>query len=116
MKNLFRVGIVVASVILLAGCGEDPGSTARAFTENLSKGKITEAKEYSTEQTGMLLDMASSMGSLPVDPDFEFIFVSQTIEGNNATVKFKEKEDGKVEEIELIRVDGEWKVHIKKDW
>lgn len=73
MKKAIAPLIVILLALMLAGCGPSPKSTARSFTENLAHGKIDEAKKYATDQTGQFLDMASSMGALPIDPNFEFI-------------------------------------------
>jgi hypothetical protein len=115
MKKLGTVLAVLMSVALVAGCGKSPKDTAKAFTENLSKGKISESKKYATEQTGQLLDMASSMGVIPVEPNFRFILVEQVIDGNKAVVKYRETPDGEVESMDLVKIDGKWKVHMKKD-
>ena len=88
--------------------------TAQRFFENLGEGKIAEAKKSGTEQTGQFIDMAVSVGDIPFESDVKFIFVSQTIDGNKAVVRYQEKEGGKVETMDLVKVDGQWKVHLKK--
>lgn len=115
MNKLTTVFAVAMSVVLVTGCGKSPKNTVKAFTENLAKGKISESKKYATEQTGKLLDMASSMDSIPIEPNFQFILVEQSIDGNKAVVRYKEKPDGDVESMDLVKIDGEWKVYVNKD-
>ena len=81
----------------------------------MSQGKISESKKYATEQTGQFLDMAASMGVVPVEPNFRFILVDQSIDGNKAVVRYKEEQDGDIETIDLVKIDGKWKVHMNKD-
>jgi hypothetical protein len=114
MKKATVLIVTLLTVILLTGCGQSPKSTAKAFTENLASGKVAEAKKYATEQTGQMLDFASSMGALPIEPNFQFIYVEESVDGNKATVKFKETKDGKVHDLDLVKVDDQWKVHMKK--
>jgi hypothetical protein len=112
MKKTTTFVVTLVMAILLAGCGQSPKSTAKSFAENLAHGKITEAKKYATEQTGKILDIASSRGAFHVIPNYQFIFVEQSVDGNKATVKFKGAKDGEVEELYLVKVDGQWKVHV----
>ncbi len=114
MRKIAAVLAVVMSVLLVTGCGKSPKDTVKAFMENLAKGKISESKKYATEELGKRLDMASSMGVFKVEPNFRFIFVEQSIDGNKAVVRFTDKPDGKVESMYLIKIDGQWKVHVKK--
>ncbi len=110
MKKTVIIIASFSALLLLTGCGKSPSKVAKAFSENLAKGSITEAKEYATEQTGQLLDMAASMGAIEADPDYKFVLVEETIDGNRAVVK---QEGG--EQIDLVKIDGKWKVDIKKD-
>ena len=45
-----------------------PQFVAQNYLENLSKGKLTEAKKYATEQTGNFIDLSIWGGS-----DFDFL-------------------------------------------
>lgn len=99
--------------LVLLSCGDSPQSVAKNFTENLAKGKISEAKKYATEPTGEMLEFASKIGAMPVDPDFTFVFVEKTVEGDKATVVYRKSVDGPDERISLVRIDGKWKVHMQ---
>lgn len=114
MKRSTALVLVPALAAILTGCVQSPRSTAKLFTENISQGKLTEAKKHATEQTGQLIDMASSMGALPIKPGNQFIFIEQTIDGDKATVRYRSSEEGNAETINLVKVDGKWKVHTRK--
>jgi hypothetical protein len=108
------ISFTLVFLLTIVGCSDDPRKTAQLFFENLGEGKISEAKKYGTGQTGDFIDMAVSIGDIPFEPDVKFIFVSQTIEGNEAVVRYQEKEGGKVETMNLVKIDGQWKVSLKK--
>ena len=105
--------IVLFAFFVLMGCGDSPQSVAKNFTESLAKGKISEAKKYATEPTGEMLDFASKIGAMPVNTDFTFIYVDKTVEGEQATVRYKSSPDGQEETIKLVKIDGKWKVHMQ---
>lgn len=105
--------IVLFAFFVLIGCGDSPQSVAKNFTENLAKGKISEAKKYATEPTGEMLDFASKIGAMPVNADFTFIYVDKTVEGEQATVRYKNSPDGQEETVKLVKIDGKWKVHMQ---
>ena len=113
MKKLITSAIIVMTALLVS-CGESPKSTAKAFSENLAKGKISEAKNYATEGTGQLLDSFAQFGGFEPQSDVAFIIVEEKIDGDKATVKIKETKSDKTETLNLVMVDGKWKVHMKK--
>ena len=105
--------LALFAFFVLISCGDSPQSVAKHFTENLAKGKISEAKKYATEPTGEMLDFASKIGAMPVNPDFTFVYVERTVEGDKATVVYRESVDGPDERISLVKIDGKWKVHMQ---
>lgn len=98
-------------IVFIASCSSGPERTAKEFTENLSKGKISEAKEYCTESTGQMIDFASQLGGLTIDPDFKFNIIKDSIVENKAWVTYKDQ-NGKQDVVELVKIDGSWKVHM----
>jgi hypothetical protein len=100
-------------LFLLASCADNPRSTARKFTESLAAGKITDAKKYATEPTGKMLDFAASLGTLPVNRDFSFTFVRENIRDKTAQVVYKEKPDAEEQTLDMVKVDGTWKVDLQ---
>ena len=107
-----RILTVLCLAILLFSCSSGPGESVKHFTENLTQGKVEEAKNYATEATGSMLDMASSMGIVPVDPDFKFEILNDSIVGNKAWITIANP-NGKSEIIHVVKIDGEWLVHME---
>lgn len=111
MKKL--VLLFAISVMLLACSSSGPENAAKNFTENLAKGKIEEAKKYCTESTGQLLDFGNSLaGGVDIYPDYKFKLVKTEKEDSKATVTYIDPEGGE-ETLELVKIDGHWKVNIQ---
>lgn len=111
MKNCI-IALYAAVITFLSSCSQSPTEVTRKFTENISNGKIEEAKKYASEGTAKMLDLAGSMGVMKVDPDFRFQKVRDSIANNRAWVTFV---DGKNHTtVELAKIDGKWiVVHIQ---
>lgn len=100
--------------VFLSACSSGPEKAAKNFTENLAKGKVEEAKKYATEPTGQLLDFALGLGgTLPINPDYKFEFLKDSVENNRAWVYYI-NEKGNEDQLELVKIDGDWKVHVQK--
>lgn len=108
-----KILFLLATIALMCSCSSGPQKAAQNFSENLAKGKVDEAKKYSTESTGKMLDFASSMGGgSKINPDFKFTFVKDSIVDNRAWVTFKGAADEREQTLELVKIDGDWKVNI----
>tara|TARA_R110002020_G_scaffold193214_1_gene393421 strand:- start:482 stop:670 length:189 start_codon:yes stop_codon:yes gene_type:complete len=59
-----------------------------------------------------MLDMASSMGIIPVDPDFKFEILNDSIVGNKAWITVANP-NGKSEIVQVVKIDWEWLVHME---
>jgi hypothetical protein len=113
MRKMIIIGTIAA--LLLSSCSSGPEATAKKFTENLAMGKVNEAKKYTTESTGKFLDLASGFGGLPVNPNFKFVPVKDSVVDNTAWITYK-NETGKVQEkLMLVKIEGEWLVHMEKE-
>jgi len=109
MKRIFYTLAISA---LLFSCSSGPEKTVKNFTENLAKGKVNEAKKYATESTGKLIDFASGFGGMPIDPNFKFEMIKDSIVDNKAWVTFINQK-GKKETVEIVKIDGDWLVHME---
>lgn len=112
------------SMSLLVSCsGNGPEGVAKKFLDHTNKGEFTEAKEYCDEQTAKLLNMAESLGGDAVEElkkqevDVEILSSEVSEDGNTAKVRYKSTENGEVteKEIDLIKIDGDWKVTMNKE-
>lgn len=109
MKKVITV--IVLALMFFSCSSLGPESVAKNFLENLAKGKVDEAKKYATEPTGKMLDLANNFGTLPVNPNFKFEMIRDSVVDNKAWVIFVD-EEGKEDVVELVKIDGNWLVNI----
>lgn len=110
MKKILFLSL--ASAFMLTSCSSKPEDSVKNFTENIAKGKVDEAKKYATESTGKLLDFVSGMGGVPVDPNYKFEFVKDSVVDNTAWVTFTNQK-GEEETVKVVKIDGKWLVHME---
>ncbi len=108
MKKL----ISLLTFALLMSCSSGPQSVAKNFSEKLAKGKVEEAKKLATESTGKLLDFMAGFGGVKINPDFECEIVKDSVVKNKAWVTLKD-EKGEEKELQLVKIDGKWLVHME---
>lgn len=104
--------LAIAVSALLFSCSSGPETAVKNFTENLAQGKVDQAKKYATESTGKLIDFASSLGGLKIDPNYSFKMIKDSVVDNKAWVTFNNQK-GEEETIEVVKIDGEWLVHME---
>lgn len=112
-QPILPVLFLALALLGFAGCSPAPSATAEKFTVALAKGDVATAKKYCTQSTAQMLDFAVSMGAVQAQPDFKFVVTEQKIDGNRATVRFKD-DKGKEEKIDLVKIDGRWQVEARK--
>jgi len=108
-----KIIIIIGILGLLVSCSNSPEIVTEKFLKNISVGNIDKVKDYTTSSFGKQLDFMSKITSIPVNPDFEYRFVSDSIEGKKAWVRFEDlssKRDG-IMVVKLIKDDGDWKVY-----
>jgi hypothetical protein len=123
MKKLIAVFSFLLLITLTSCSGNKAEGVAKKFLELTGKGEFAEAKKYCDEKTGQLLGMADSM--LPADKKAELAkrkidieIISSEITDDKAKVKYKATGDGEAsveKTLDLVKVDGEWKVSIDKE-
>ncbi len=113
--NLFAIGLLVVFLSMPACTGkQSPADVAEKFTLALAQGDIEKAKMYMVEDAKPLLELAVSMGQMEVQKDFSFELIQESIDGELAVVTYKGSEDEQPGDINLRKVDGEWRVYIEK--
>jgi len=127
MKKVIAVFAFLSMTMLVSCSGNGPEGVAKKFLELTGQGEFGKAKEYCDEKTGQLLGMAESM--MPADKKAEakkkkvnVEIISSEIKDDKAKVKYKASVEGetpaeKSEEktLDLVKVDGKWKVTIDKE-
>lgn len=118
MKTVMKIMLLLCFALLLTGCGDKPASVAEKFSTALAKGDFTEAKKYATSNTGQLLDFLAGLGpeanKMAENNDFKFVLIKEEINGDKATVFFKDGVSGKEDTLAMVKVDGKWKADVPK--
>ena len=125
MKKLTGIGIVLLFTFFFAACGgssDNPQDVAKDFLKALADKNYDKAKDLGTDNTAMMIGMIESMAKMAPDSlqeednaDMDAIEWGDTkIDGDNATC-FYSSPDKKDQKLDLKKVDGKWKVDMKKD-
>lgn len=122
MKNTIKLlgGTLIAAVILFTACGgsaESPKAVATKFITALEDKKFEEAGNYATDETKAAIKMIESFASMmPADAKKkEYEFGEEKIDGDKATVSYKEKGSDKDQSVSLVKKDGKWLVSMTKE-
>ena len=127
-KKPIMLFLMLMSMTMLVSCsGNGPESVAKKFLELTNKGEFDKAKEYCDKDTAKLIGMAAAMAGDEIeenkDNNVKIVIVSSDVneEEGKAIVTYKAIEEGQTEEtasekqIDLVKIDGDWKVTIDKE-
>src|SRR6185503_13683982 len=112
--------LVALFITILSSCegGKSPKSVAENFLNAMNKFDFETAKKYGTEDTGKLLDMMSGFTKMMPDSarkEEKYEMLDEKIEGEKATVTYRAEGREDPEKLDLIKVNGKWKVAMSKD-
>jgi hypothetical protein len=113
---LISLFIVLFSLMGLAACGGPEAGAekaARQWLDAVNDGNISAAQEISTESTKAMLQMGSAMGQSMAVGKYKIKEVTLANE-NSARVTVEAEKEADNMELDLVRVDGKWKVGVKK--
>jgi len=127
MKRRMNIaGVLLGPALTIAlaftGCGvSSPSDVTRKFIAAVEKGDTAALEKYATPETAslfnVLMEMDKKMGGKGDMKEFVkgggIVSTEEVINGDKAvvTVKFK---DGSTDKCDLIKVDGKWKLIVKK--
>ena len=125
MKKLILAILVIVVLLAVSACGKKPETTARAFLDAVAKHDFAAAKQLATEDSQALLSMAESFVNEMGDQqktemqEMEYAITKTEVDGDKAIVTFEQWEVSKPAEkktntINLVKVDGDWKVKVEK--
>lgn len=124
MNKMVKMATVVACAVAMfgiAGCGSKaPDVVAVEFFQTLAAGKadLDYLKKHCTEDTAKLFVMLGDEAAKEMK-GATFTVVDTKIDGDKAKVTIKQiggaKPDDKPQKVDLVKVDGEWKVAINKE-
>lgn len=126
MKQLKLAAAAVVISFSLFSCsgGNGPEGVTEKFVELTGKGEFGEAKELCTEKTAALLAMAEGFAGdkkeeiKEKNKDIKVEIISSEVKDDKATVKYKVtggENEGQESQLDLVKVDGDWKVDINKE-
>lgn len=126
MKKLLSIGFVVVFAAFMFSCGggssDNPGDVAKEFLQALADQDYDTAKDLGTDETVQLIGMIEGMAAMiPAEEaeadkeDIKSLKMGEVeIDGDKAVVYYgTDKKSG--EKIDLEKVDGKWKVAMKKE-
>lgn len=119
MKKLLTFFVITGLIFTACKKGDKPKDVADHFLSAWSKGDFEEAKNYGTEDSKKLLDMMNNFKMMVEDSTFKkemkYEITREKIEGDNATVYYKEEGSNGESHLALVKVNGEWKVNVSKE-
>lgn len=120
MKRLPAKLKALIVILFLFSCsgGDSPKAVAENYLKAIGSYDFEGAKKYGTEDTGKLLDIMIGFAKMVPDStknEINFTILDEKIEGDKAVVIYKEEgQQGEVP-LNLMRVDGKWKVNMTKE-
>ena len=122
LKNLpFIIGVFFTFILFSACMHQDPAKVSIIFIKALNNENYEDAREYSTEETGKLIDLVESLsnvaseGSVSSFGSNEVVVVSKVIDGDVARVEYTYPGLLEAQSLQLKKVDGKWLVHVTKE-
>jgi hypothetical protein len=102
-------------VVFIARCGifESPSSVVRKFCTAIEKNDAKAMEQVATPQTVLIITMFGEKLQGVMVTRGKIISTTEEINGDTAVVVVT-FEDGTTENLDLIKVDGKWKVTFKK--
>lgn len=118
--RIFKAVSLVSIVLFIISCGggDSPKSVAEHFLKAMNKMDYETAKKYGSEDTGRLLDMMSGFAKMIPDSAREeksFEIKDEKIDGDKATVTYVQSGEVGEQTLDLVKIDGKWKVAMSKD-
>jgi hypothetical protein len=121
MKNMMKATlaavnllIVVSLLLAMASCGGgSPTAAVRAFMTALEKGDTKAMEKVATPETVALIAAFGEKATESMEEYGKITYGDEKIDGDKATVKVSFA-NGQSSDVDLIKVDGKWKVTTGK--
>jgi hypothetical protein len=120
MRKIIRYLLLMQILIIVVSCGssDTPRAVADKFLKALSTEDFEVAKKYGTKDTEKLLEMYNGIKKMTVDSvraEHKYEITGEKVEGDNATIFYKEDHKPGMNQLSMIKVDGKWKVMLTKE-
>jgi len=119
MKKLLKgvlVAVIAAALVFgMASCGGGggPSAAAKGFITAVEKGDAKAMEKYATAETAGLIAAFGEKAKTSITEKGKVTDTSEEIDGDTAKVTLTFA-NGETEDLDLVKVDGKWKVTIKK--
>ena len=121
MAALAGAGVLALTLVACGGPEGAAQETAERWMDALNDGDMETARELSTESTRTLLEMGSAMSAAMggdsagkgMGPG-EYDITAVEMTGEKTARVTVESETGQTQTLDLVRVDGDWKVGFSK--
>ena len=124
MKKLMKfaaMAVCVGTMLGITGCGsKSPDAVAVEFLQTMAAGKadMDYLQKHCTQEAASLFFMVGKEAAREMK-GATFTVVDTKIDGDKAKVSIKQnggaKPDSKPQNVDLVKVDGEWKVTVNKE-
>ena len=117
IRNSFLVLMTLSLATIFTSCGGQkneatgPKQVAQSFLDKMATGDFEGAKEFATDASRQNLDMMASMGD---DGMGECTVTDVKVDGDNATATYSMKNSDKSMSMDMVKVDGNWKVKFEQ--
>jgi hypothetical protein len=109
---MMLVGIIC--LVFIAGCSNNsPSAVARKFYTAIEKNDSKAMGEAATPETAQIMAMFGEKAAGMAAENGKITSITEEIDGDTAVVTLTFA-NGETEDLDLIKVDGKWKVSISK--
>lgn len=115
MKRTTLALLFFSLFIVSCGNSNSPKGVALTFLTNMSKMNYPEAKKFATPQTQQYIDKMSAFGGkMGSDDDYSpIIILRDSVMDDRAWVLYKTEKNPNEEYLDLLKIEGKWKVNLK---
>jgi ketosteroid isomerase-like protein len=114
MKRVLIIGMVcMAALVSCGGKASSPSDAAKKFYAAALKGDAKAMEAVATPETVQMMVMFGEKAKTGLAEYGKVTDASETIDGDTAVVTLT-FENGATDDIDLIKVDGKWKVTVNK--
>lgn len=103
------------TLFICCGVANNPSAVAEHFIKASIAMDFKEARKYASPETVAMLDFVQNIAAKTTQhpgalKDVKVEILGETIDGDNATVKYKKEDGNEVYYLELKKMDGKWLV------
>lgn len=113
LLGLISAALVIGFVFINCGGGSSPSIVVRQLYTAFEKGDTQKINELMTPESAQMMSMFAEKIRGQVTSSGGIVKTEHKINGDTAVVTATFK-DGSTEDYDLVKIDGKWKVTIKK--